>query len=219
MVHTNKAVCKQVNIAGLSIKERTIFAFIMAQYLSLSGKTLIIEKDFDYLILSNIANKSKADFLEILAEDIYENAQREILRIRNSDKKLIVIGTRKRVYRDYGFICSLLYNNLIQDIAYLVKENDFEELSDSAKYIVVLPNNTVDLLKTAMAIPVGYEYNARYVGVDILRIQELAIQNSKQMEIIIRDVLQIRSELHIPIFNISSLRLGGEPYDLHMLIE
>jgi hypothetical protein len=129
------------------------------------------------------------------------------------------VGTRQRVDRDYSFICSLLYNNLLDNLEYLVKENDLDELSNSAKFIAVLPNNTVDLLRTAMMIPIGYEHNARFVGVDMLRIQELTIKNTKQMEMIVKDVLQIKSDFNIPILNISSLKLGGELYDLRMLID
>lgn len=216
---TNEAVPRQVNVAGLPTMERSVFTFIMARYLSLSGKTLIIEKDFDFLTLSHIANRSNADYLEILVEDIYDNPEKEILKIRESEKRLIVVGTRQRVERDYFFICSLLYNNLLANLTYLVKENSFDELPDSTRYIAVLPNNATDLLKTTMMLPVGYENNARFVGVDMLRVEELTIKNSKQIEMIVKDVLQIKSGLNIPIFNISSLKLGGEVHDLRVLIE
>lgn len=218
-IEANESMAKQINIAGLPMLERSVFAFIIAQYLSLSGKTLIIEKDFEFLTLSNIANRSKADYHEILIEDIYNKPEKEILKISDSEKKLIVIGTRQRVHRDYSFICNLLYSNLMGNIKYLVKENNFDELSNSIKYIAVLQNNTVDLLKAAMMIPAGYEHNARFAGIDTSRLEELSIKNSKQMEIIVKDVLQIKSELSIPIFNISSLKLGGAVHDLRMLIE
>jgi hypothetical protein len=199
--------------------ERSVFTFIIAQYLSLSGKTLIIEKDFDFLTLSNIASRSNVDYLEILVEDIYDHPEKEILKIRNSEKKLIVVVTRQRLQRDYCFICSILYNNLIGNLTYLVNESNLDELSDSAKYIVVLPNNARDLLKTTAMLTIGYECNARFVGVDILRIEEITIKNSRQMEMIVKDVLQIKTQLNIPIFNIGSLKLGGAVHDLRMLVE
>lgn len=209
----------QIHIAGLPVMERSVFAFIMAQYLSISAKTMIVEKDFEFLTLSYIAKQSKADFLEVLIEDLYKNPQKELAKIAATEKKLIVIGTRERMPRDYSFICSLLYSNLIGQIRYLVRENDFCELSDSAKFMAVLPNNTIDLLKTLTHIPYGLEENARFAGVDISRLEELAIKNSKQMEMIVKDVLQIKGELKIPVYKVSSLELGGDIHDLRMLIE
>lgn len=205
-------ICKQVNIVGLPRKERTVFAFLMAQYLALEGKVILIEKDFDYLTVTDMAAKSGVEYLEILIEDIYDNPQDCINKIQSTASKLIIIGTRERINRNYLYLVNFIYNNIIDSASYIIKELDFEEVPEDSKSITVVPNNIVDILKSIENISTF----DKFVGINMSRISE--INSSEELTLILRDLLNTNEIENVPIFNISSLKIGGEVYDLSSLV-
>ena len=97
-------------ICGEDREERTAMVFLLSQYLSLSSKTIIIEHDRKYHRLTEFYTKSQLDGLFITVMEIYQNVEEVINRIKNTNKRLIVIGTIERVKYDYNFLFTLLYN-------------------------------------------------------------------------------------------------------------
>ncbi len=213
-----ESICKIITITGINCYERTLFSFIMAQYLSFNGKTLIMEKDFDYLTLSDMATKSNVEFFKIDISTIYENLSESLRAMKNTAQKLIVVTASKRDKINYQFVSNLLYNNLSSILQYFVMELEMEEVASTSNYIAVIPNNVVDVIKTAEALPGTYKTNCAFVGVNTRNVQELNIRSSVVMETIIKDLLQIYEDVNILILNIASLKLGGEAHDLRMLI-
>lgn len=211
-------VCKTVTIAGLDLEERTVFSFIMAQYLSFSGKTIIIEKDFEYLRLSDIASKSNTVYVKIDVEELFQNTEEVFRFIRNTNNKLIVLTCSQRSDHDYQFLCNFIYNNLVDSLSYLVVESDMKELNLYSQYVTVLPNNIIDVIKTIEQVPDNFENNAKFVGISMKNINELKILDSDALTVIVKDLLQVSYDFEVPVLNISSLKLGGAAHDLRMFI-
>lgn len=211
-------VCKTITIAGLDIQERTAFSFLMAQYLSHSGKTLIIEKDFEYLTLSDMITKAKISYARVDIKELYANPSEVFRFIRNTREGLITLTCHERSEYDYSFLCNLVYNNLADTLDYLVVESALHEVSTSVDYITVLPNNIVDVIKTTESLPDNFKEQATFVGVNMRTLPELGINNTKVMTEIVKDLLQVAQGITVPIINIRSLMLGGEAHDLRMLI-
>jgi hypothetical protein len=212
-------LCEIITVTGLKCIERTVFSFVLAQYLSFNGKTLIMENDFDYLTLSDVATKSKVEFLQIDIEQIYENFESVIRTVKSCGERLIVITASRRQSINYQFVSNLIYNSLSAVLSYFVTELETTEVASTAKYITVIPNNIVDIIKTVEVLPDSYRNNSSYVGVAISKINELNIGNSEVVKTLLEDLLQVGREIKLNILNITSLKIGGEAHDLRLLID
>lgn len=208
-------VCQIHTITGLPNVERTMFCFLMAQYLSHTDKTIIIEKDFEYLRLTEIAKKAGVPYMGITVQELYEDTLETINKIRNTNKKLIVINCYTKSDYDYNFICTLLYANLKNDVTHLVKETEIFEVSESSKYIVCFKNTVIDIIKTCEQLPNNYTSSAKFAALSTTKIKEMTVPNSKVLGALISDLLQM-PEPEVPIFEIKSLR-GGNTSGLRML--
>lgn len=207
-------VCEIHTVAGLDNQERTLFTFLIAQYLSHTDKTIVVEKDFKYLRLTEIAKKANIPFMDITVQDLYERTEEIIAQIKNTSRKLIVITCYTKSDYDYNFICTLLYANLKNDVTHLVKENDLYEVSESSKYIVCFSNNVIDIIKTCELLPNNYTTSARFAALETTTVKEMTVPNSKALSIIVADLLQV-PEPEVPVFTIKSLR-GGNTSGLRM---
>ena len=116
-------------------------------------------------------------------------------------------------------IIVIIYNNLINDIDYLVLEQDFSELASTAKYVIVMPNNTCDVLRTCGVIPDKYEHDCKFVAINDRTIDELSIRGVDALREVIEELLSARGHLELQILNFSSLTIGGEAHDLRMFVE
>lgn len=211
-VHTQAQI---KTITGLDTKERTMFSLLFAQYLSYSEKTLICERDFTYLRLTELAHKMRIQHLAVDIEDLFVNTQETLAKIRNTTRKLIVITAKNKCDYSYNFVISLLYANLKDDITYLVKENDLHEVAESASYITCMENTIIDIIRTCELLPNNYSTNAKFVAIDTTRIKEMSIPNSEALGHVISELLQIEAP-YVPIYKISSLR-GGNTAGLRVL--
>lgn len=209
--------CSIDTITGLDTIERSIFSLLLAQYRSHTHKTVIVERDFEYLRVTEIAKKANIQFLDIPIQDLYGKTMEVLTTIRNTSKKLIIITCSSKSVYDYNFACTLIYSNLKHDISYLVKESNLDEVSESSKYTVCLNNRVIDIIKVAEQLPYNYTTNARFVAMETSTVKEMGLMNSKIISALISDLLQV-SEPQIPIFKINSLR-GGSTVGLRMLTE
>lgn len=219
LVQSGSIVTKLVNVVGLSSRNRTIFAFLMAQNLSFKGKTIIVEKDFKYLSLSDITARADIELRYVSVQDLYRDAEGTIEKIKNWTDRLIVITSDEKDDLDYNFVFNLLYCNLENYVDYFIKELDMDEVSPISDYIVVMNNNVLDIIKTVEKLPDGYDKRAKFVAVSTEKVTELEIRDTKALSIFVKKLIQLKGELRVPIFNITSLIMGGESSELYMLVK
>lgn len=207
--------CKIINNAGLPCKERTIFSFLLAQYCSHTGKTLIIESDFDFLLLSDmVARAIDIQIFEIDIDDFYDDYNNVFEAIKTSPNKLIALTARNKKDYNYDFIFNIMYAQLSDQIDFIIHEVDINKMIPEFRYNIVMPNNTVDVIKTLHAIPTSYNLECRFVGVDISSIEALAIKDKKEFSILIQSILDINSDIEVSLLKTTSVEIGGETHDL-----
>lgn len=147
-VAINKVPMLEFPIVGFDTQSRTLVAFIQAQYLALSAKTMIVERDFTYHRLTDIALKSGLDFEYFDVIDILHNIGEVINRIKLSKKNLIVIGCKTRLDFSYNFLKDILSDTLKDYVQNFVTELDFKDTPFNANYSIVFDDSMPELLKT-----------------------------------------------------------------------
>ena len=172
-------------VCGVDREERTAIVFLLAQYLSLSSKTVIIEHDKDYHRLTEFYTKSQIGGLFINIMEIYQNVAEVINRIKQTPEKLIVIGTVERVKYDYNFLFTLLYNNLRDSVSYMIMECDFHELPYNVNTIYVSANTVPEILKLATSIvqPVIPE-KTKFIGMQMNRLNPCYVNTPEMLSIL-----------------------------------
>lgn len=134
-------------IVGEPSLERSLLVFLLAQYLSLKQKVLILEKDTDYHMLGEILTKSTVPFKYVDVEDLFKDVSQAMDQIKGSNDNLIFIGSKNRVKYDYNFTFDLLWSNLKENFNQMIRECDFDETPYGRYYTVVTQNTVPALLK------------------------------------------------------------------------
>lgn len=204
-------------IVGDFCNERTAFALLTAQYLSETGKTIIIECDADYHTLTEFVTKSEVDCYMCEISDIYEDISKTINNIVNTDKNLIVISAIERVEFSYRFITDTLYFALQDAVDFMVVELPFSEIPYGRKVTVTLPSTVPEVLRACEQIDKGSVRDMMFVGVNLNQIPEVHINSGVALSYILRDVLEEQSIL-CPVVTVTSLRLNGTVYDIGTVI-
>lgn len=211
-----EAPCTVKHIVGIDSIERTALALMCAQYLSLSGKTVILERDYDYHTLTEFVTKSDVKCKLVLVEDLLDDAAKVIDNIKHSSESLIVVGSIERVTYNYTFIVNVLVNNLMEDITYFVEEDSFTDVPDNIPYTLAIPANAIGLFKTTECIDRNYIDKAKFVGVNLNDLPEIAIKSSETLTTILKDVLDVQN-ITATVISITSLHLRGDTYDLNSI--
>lgn len=212
-------VAQIIHVAGIASNERTVLAFLLAQYLSFSGKTLIIDKDTEYHTLSEFITKSNIECCCITVATLLADPQGVVDYIKTCPDRLICLIAVERVQYSYAFLCNLLYNNLSSKIAYFVREDDFAEAPTTSRYIVAVPATMVGILKTCEQLDASYVHLMHFVGVNTWDLPVTKILNGNAMAAILADVLEAPIK-NTTILNVRSLIIGGEDgYDLRSIID
>jgi hypothetical protein len=204
------AVCRTVHVGGLPGAERTAFAFVFAQYLSLSGKTLIAEKDVEYHTLSDFAIKSGVKALCVPVEELLAEPRETLNKIRRTDEKLVCVTARARIRYSYEFLCGLLYNNLADALDRFVIENDISELPSTEPSVLVLPTRLPELLRTCESLQMAELPPLKFVGVDLGFLPETRARDGQTIGTILADVLELKEIPDVTTAGIRSLKLGGD---------
>lgn len=217
-VRDAEEVAEIVHVVGAYNEERTALTFLLAQYLSQEGKTVLVEKDTDYHLLTEMVTKSGVSCLQISITEVQEDIGKALDRIKSSSERLVVITAIERIKYSYNFICNVLYANLCTRISYLVREDSFDEAPTTQKFVVAFPSSVIGVLRTAEQLDGNYIHLAKFVAVNLQQLPETRILNSRTVDEILSDVLeeQIKDS---NIVNIDSLRIGGESgYDLRSIL-
>ena len=206
-------------VCGVDREERTAIVFLLAQYLSLSSKTIIIEHDKDYHRLTEFYTKSQIGGLFINIMEIYQNVAEVINRIKQTPEKLIVIGTVERVKYDYNFLFTLLYNNLRDSVSYMIMECDFHELPYNVNTIYVSANTVPEIIKLATSIvqPVIPE-KTKFIGMQMNRLNPCYVNTPEMLSIL--SVILEKNKLNGQVLFTGGIKLkeDNSTYDIFSIL-
>lgn len=206
-------------IVGDCCLERTLFTFVLAQYLSLEAKTLIVESDVKYHTLSDMVTKSgvKCDIIKL--EDLYADAKKTINKIKSSTEKLIVLTATERLEYDYEFILDVLMNNTIGFIANCIQECGYNDAPYGRSYTVVCKNTVPEVLKCVNSLKYDTpEDLVTFVGLQLNDVGPINI-NTGEFKAIVNNLLG-KNNLEAQVVRAKGVRLKGEGiiYDVLSLI-
>lgn len=216
---TYRADCRLITVTGIESRERTLFYYILGQYLASSCKVLLIERDYEYHTLSDMVIKSEVPCTKIKLSSIFLDIHKVMHTIRTSLDKLIIIIADTREKFNYTFLSNVLYNNLSEYIDYILLENSLEELSTPDNYLAVIPSNVPDLLKTVDRLPNGYKKAADFVMVDVGDVEETKIKDSNAVATVVKELLNYETDVKVPILRIESTILKGHPEELRPFVK
>lgn len=200
-----------IHIVGEAIEERYLFAFLTAQYLSLTGKTFIMESDEDYHQLTEYVTKSGVDYLHVEIEDLLNDTVKVLTQIKRSPKSLVCVLSKARVKYSYTFLYNLIYNNLTDTFRYFIREDSFSEVPSMTSYLVVTRCTIPGILSACEKLDPSMIAYATFVGIIMQKIEEVQVKSSEQLTMIVDDVLNAH-KIPSVIFSVNSLRING--YDL-----
>ena len=206
-------------VVGKLSMERTLFTFIEAQYLALSGKTLIVESDVQYHRLTDMALKSSVEFEFIDIEDFNVNPTKVIQDIKASSARLIIIGCKNRIMFDYDFVFDILSSNLMGYVDFFIKECDFTQTPYGSYYNIVCADTVPDVLEGCNSLVYDVDdEKVVMIGVRTNSKSECNITSTEMTEIV-RIVLE-KNNLIAEVVEANGINLRGEGivYDVFSII-
>ncbi len=206
-------------VVGKSSMERTLFTFIEAQYLSLTGKTLIVESDVQYHRLTDMCLKSDAQFDYIDISEFNVNPTKVIQDIKNSIAKLVIIGCKNRTVYNYDFTFDLLLSNLSGYVDFFIKECDFSQTPYGSCYNIVCADTVPDVLECCNSLMYDVdEDKVTMIGVRCNSKTEVNISSSEMTDIV-RVVLE-KDNIKAEVVEANGINLRGEGivYDVLSII-
>lgn len=199
--------------------ERTLFAFIGAQYLALSGKTILIESDVQFHRLTDIAMRSSTEFEYLDLVDFNTNPTKTIQDIKASNARLIILGTTERIVYDYDFVFDIISSNLLGYIDFFVKECDFTQTPYGSYYSIICADTVPDILECCDSIVYDVdEEKVTMIGVRTNAKSECNVSSSEMTDIC-RVVLD-KTKLVAQVVEANGINLRGEDivYDVFSVI-
>lgn len=206
-------------IVGTECIERTLLAFLIAQYRALDGKTLIMERDVDYHTLTDIVTKSNISYELITIDELFRDFTATVSKIRLSDKQLIVIGCIKCVKYDYNFMFDELYDVLSDNIIYFVRECSYSDIPYGQPLIIACSNTVPEVIKCCTKIKQPLTgVDVKFIGVQIGTLSCVNI-SSIEMGIIIKQLLSIE-KVNTQIMKVNGivLRKGEVVNDIFSIV-
>lgn len=208
-------VCECYHVVGEDSLERTLYCFVIGQYLATHGKTLLLERDWEFHTLGDAVTKSDVPCEVFYIDELYADAGVTLQKIRESRSNLIVVLQRKRMEYNYSFVFNVLYNNLMTDLMYAVSEDCFGEEPTSSKYTVVFSNKMTDLLRTCQHVDMNTLPYIKFVGIHNANFSKLRLPTSESIRSIIEDIMGTKDIADVELLEITSLQLGeSDKYDL-----
>lgn len=199
--------------------ERTIMVFLLAQYHALSGKTVIVEKDWEYHTLTEIVLKSGVQCELITIDELYDDISHVINRIKETPEKLIVIGNKQRRKFTYNFIMDVLESNLKGSVSNIIRECNYNETPYGRFYTIAVQNTMPSILKSCNSLQYDIDINqVTFVGVQIGDLGPMNL-TSKEMGSVIDMVLN-KNGIPSQVVKVKGILLKGEEvvYDMLSII-
>lgn len=210
-------IIEKIHIVGNNSAERTSFAFLVAQYLSNTERTVIIEKDKEFHLLSEYATKSNALLTFISIEEMFQDIEVFFEKIRTAPTRLVVIGCIGKVDYEYSVIANLVFYNLMFDFRFIVLEETFTELQSMTNATIVFPDTVIGCLEMAQHIDRSVIPYFKFVAVDLDYLPQIHLPSSDVISTILQDLLNA-DKIETTVVKITTLKLGGSAYDLGNLI-
>lgn len=199
--------------------ERTLWAFLSAQYLALNGKTILVESDNEYYRLSDMVLRSGVKHKFISISEFTANPSAVIIDIRQCGDKLIVIGSKTRVHYDYDFIYDILLSNLSGWVDYFVRECDFEQTPYGSYYNIVCADTVPDILECCNSLLYEVDENkVIMIGVRMGHKTPINVTSSEMTDIV-RTILE-KDRLPAEVIETNGLTLRGDEvvYDVFSIL-
>lgn len=206
-------------VVGKQSMERTLFTFIEAQYLALSGKTLIVESDVQYHRLTDMVLKSSVEFEFIDIEEFNVNPTKIIQDIKGSSAKLIVMGCKNRIMYSYDFVFDILISNLTGYVDFFIKECDFTQTPYGSYYSIVCADTVPDVIECCNSLVYDVdETKVTMVGVRTNKKTDVNITSTEMTEIV--RILLEKNNLCAEVVEADGINLRGEEivYDVFSII-
>ena len=192
---------------------------LLAQLLSTSYRCVLVENDMQYFSLSAYLRYSGVKFTEIPISLIYTDPKKAIFMARHSQSNLICFtgdsGMKRQRYSK-PFINRFIYNMLHSDVNYILMEAMPNEMLPAVRTVMVLNNDLLSILKDIEQIPYKSE-NLRFVALAKSTVADIQIQFSAELTALLSQLLSMEVK-PVPIYQITSLALGVEVYDLSALV-
>lgn len=178
------------NVCSNNIIERCSWVLLKAQYLSLSGKTLIVERDKEYHTLFDMISKIGIDYQFFDIVDFFKDCSDFLSQIRSSTSSLIFIGSKSRVEYNYDIIMNILVSNLEEDIDHYVYEFELNQIPYGETVDIILPTTVPEILKSVNLMTNISDYeNIYFIGLDITNLGIVSISD-KELNSLLSELLQ-----------------------------
>lgn len=206
------------HVVGKNSVERTLFAFLLQQYLSMSGKTLIVERDWHFHLLTEFVTKAGVDCEFIQVKELFKDIRQGINRIANTTKRMVVVGCVDYVDYDYTLLFDILVSNLSDHVSNFVKECSFEEAPYGKPYIIVMGNTIPAVLESCSLLSFEIGADTTFVGLELNELYPATL-TSDEMSTVISSALQV-DKITSQVIKAKSLllRKGSNLYDICSLI-
>lgn len=206
-------------IVGVPGHSRTCLAFIEAQYLALSSKTLIIESDVRYHRLTDMVLKSDVECLFIDVSELFSNVNGTLDKIKSSKDNLIVVGSTTNTKYDYAYLRSLLGDVLREFVQNFVIECDFTDTPYNGYYTVVFDDTLPDLLRCtdSLLYPIN-NMNTVFIGVRQNTIQPYNLSTAEISDVICELLSVDEVYAQTVTLNGSTIKKEDSVYDLFSII-
>lgn len=206
-------------VVGKPSYERTLFAFIEAQYLSLTGKVLMVESDIQYHRLTDMALRTNVKLEYIDITEFILNPSAVVDRIKYVDARIIILGSKTRQYYNYDFVFDVLSSNLMGWIDYFVKECDFSQTPYGSYYNIVCADTVPDVLECCNSLAYDVDEN-KVIMIGIRTNFKTACNiTSSEMTDLCRVVLE-KTRLSAEVVEACGIELKGDEviYDVFSII-
>jgi len=204
-----------IQVTGLQNAPRTEFSLLLAQYLAMHGKTLLLETDMNYFATSYLLHQAGINYDNIPLNDFYRDPIGFIERVRDSEHSLVCLtGTSKDANSDIRVysILNTLYSSLKHNIKHFVYLTALQDILPSVQTIIVMNNDLLSVLETISNLPVESSSRMDYVAID-RSVSEIAIRDGHLLSSMISEL--INHDVDVEIYSFKSVKLGGEPVDMY----
>jgi hypothetical protein len=208
-----------IQITGLLNSPRAEFSVLLAQYMAIHGKTLLLETDMRYFTTSYLLHQAGIDYDKIPLNSFYRNPIGFIEQVGGSEHNLVCLtGTSKDINADIRVysILNTLYSSLKHNIKYFIYLTELHDILPSVQTVICMNNDLLSVLETINNLPVESSLYMDYVAID-RNVDEVAIRDGRLLSSMVSEL--INHNVDVDLFSFKSVKLGGEPIDLYRYVK
>ena len=205
-----------IPLAG-ETRVRSYFGIVLAQFLALYSKTVIIESDLEYHTTTDALTTTGAIYTYVDYEEFCDNAKKAINKIKASQDRLILIGCKKRhPTLSYDFIMMLCMSQLKGHVEYMVTSGELATLSPGSNGFIVIENTIPDILTAVGGIPSGIDCSSYQYVVVSTKLNNALARPAEMVKDILTTTLE--EDVEVQCYDLRGLSLTEGGYnDLQVL--